>query len=174
MAVFDVDAVYTHPLDFRLAGRPKVFWNPDVLREATEWLSDHGYDVVALAAGDWVDQVRLHDDLSRSLNFPAHYGRNLDALNDCMFGVACGEYGYSAAATGLVLVLMGFDRFARSDRTTAQTVLNIIAGQATFAMQFGHRILVLVQSDDPDLQLDPMVGFVTEWNGREWLDTSRH
>ena len=26
----------------------------------------------------------FHDDIAARLNFPAHYGRNLDALNDCI------------------------------------------------------------------------------------------
>ena len=28
--------------------------------------------------------IQLHDALSRELNFPAYYGRNLDALHDCL------------------------------------------------------------------------------------------
>jgi len=33
---------------------------------------------------DSVDQ--LHAELARRLDFPAHYGRNLDALYDCLSG----------------------------------------------------------------------------------------
>jgi len=29
---------------------------------------------------------QLHAELARSLDFPAHYGRNLDALYDCLSG----------------------------------------------------------------------------------------
>lgn len=29
---------------------------------------------------------QLHAELARSLDFPAHYGRNLDALYDCLAG----------------------------------------------------------------------------------------
>jgi ribonuclease inhibitor len=29
---------------------------------------------------------KLHAELARSLDFPAHYGRNLDALYDCLAG----------------------------------------------------------------------------------------
>ena len=33
---------------------------------------------------DAADKTRLHDILARSLTLPAYYGRNLDALWDCL------------------------------------------------------------------------------------------
>ncbi|WP_291377463.1 barstar family protein [Demequina sp.] len=174
MAAFDLEALTTHPLDYRLSGGPVLFWSLEVLQESTEWLSAHGYDVVTLPVSDWGDASRMHDDVSRALNFPSYYGRNLDALNDCMSDVAVGDYGSSPSATGLVLALTGFDRFVRDDRATAHTVLEIVTGQARVAMSFGRRFLFLIQSDDPDITLDPVGAVHVGWNGREWLTVARH
>lgn len=30
------------------------------------------------------DIAAFHDDIAQRLDFPAHYGHNLDALNDCL------------------------------------------------------------------------------------------
>ena len=173
MAAFDEDATFTHPLDFELAGGPTLFWRAEVLEVAISWLGDNGYDVVSLVAAEWGEPAQMHRDLAHALSFPAYYGNNLDALNDCMFGVACGEYGIGAEAAGLALVLRNFDGFVRDDRATAHLALEIFAGQAAFAMRFGRRILILLQSDDPNLVLDPVGAITPRWNGREWLDTSR-
>ena len=42
MAAYDLEALTTHPLDYRLSGGPVLFWSLEVLRESTEWLSAHG------------------------------------------------------------------------------------------------------------------------------------
>ncbi|NTV38514.1 MAG: barstar family protein [Demequinaceae bacterium] len=174
MAAYDLEALTTYPLDYRLSGGPVLFWSLEILRESTEWLSAHGYDVVTLPVSGWRDSSRMHDDVSRALNFPSCYGRNLDALNDCMRDVALGEYGSSPSATGLVLVLTGFDKFVRDDHAIGHTVLEIVTGQARVAMSFGRRAPFLVQSDDPDLALDPVGAAHVGWNGREWLTAARH
>lgn len=33
------------------------------------------------------NKEQLHDAFSEALCFPAHYGRNLDALHDCLTGI---------------------------------------------------------------------------------------
>ena len=37
----------------------------------------------------------FHDDIAARLNFPAHYGRNLDALNDCMREIPPGSVSFT-------------------------------------------------------------------------------
>lgn len=174
MAAFDLDALTTHPLDFQLWGAPVLFWSRDVLRETTDWLTEHTYKVVTLSASRWGEASRMHDDIAAALGFPSYYGRNLDALNECMWDVACGAYGSPLSATGLVLVLTEFDQFARDDHATALKVLDIFGGQAMTGMKFGRRVLFLVQSDDPDLVLGPIGAMPVLWNGREYLNSTRH
>jgi hypothetical protein len=72
----------------------------------------------------------MHRDIARTLDFPDYYGRNLDALNDCLGDVACGAYGVRPNVTGLVLVLQSYDQFAARSADTAHELLGIFATQA--------------------------------------------
>ncbi len=116
----------------------------------------------------------MFDALAPALDFPAYFGRNLDALNDCLRDVAVGDYGWRAdTATGLVLVLTTFDRFAAADGRTAQVLLDSFADQARRAMLLGNRLMCLVQSNDPSLAFEPVGAMPVTWNDAEWLDAKR-
>lgn len=109
-----------------------------------------------------------------ALNFPDYFGRNLDALNDCMRDVASGDYGWDADAnTGLVIVLRAFEAFTAVDPRTAQNMLDIFADQARCAILIGHRIICLVQSNDPRLAFEPVGAMPVMWNDAEWLSSNR-
>src|ERR1700753_4040433 len=132
MASWDADARTMHPMDFRLVQNTFVtlYCRASVLAKTVGWLRSHGDEIAEFDAGAWTSAARMLDDLAERLQFPAYFGRNLDALNDCMWEVAYHEYGWAADATGLVIVLTAFDAFTAVDRRTAQIMLNIIADQA--------------------------------------------
>lgn len=175
MATWDVDAETTHPLDFRLVQNTFVtmFWKPSMLEETLDWLRSHAYSVAEFDAGSWASLDDMFTDVAAGLDFPDYFGRNLHAFNDCMGDVASGDYGWHAEATGLVIVLRAFDAFGRIDRRGAQSMLNILADQARCAILIGHRIICLVQSNDPRLAFDPVGAMPVEWNDAEWLDSKR-
>jgi hypothetical protein len=52
-------------------------------------------------------------------------------------------------------------------------VLDIIADRARTAMLTGHRICCLVQSNDPNIRLEPVAAMSVLWNDAEWLDNRR-
>jgi barstar (barnase inhibitor) len=153
---FDPDADLTGDRAFRLAmnSAVSIFWQG--LDETTTWLADHGYGLVRLDAAAWRTQADFHRDIKAALDFPDYYGHNLDAFNDCLRDVAMYTYGADRGATGTVLVFTGYDAFTAREPRAAQLILDIIAGNARFAMLFGHRLLCLVQSDDPDLDFEPV------------------
>ncbi|MFF5243837.1 barstar family protein [Streptosporangium sp. NPDC000095] len=175
MAVFDQDARSTHHLDYRLmAGSPvTLFWHQAILNEAIDWLVAHGYQVVRLDASGWLEEGDLHRDFASALGFPAHYGGSLVALGDCLGDVAVCDYGVKPEATGLVLVLIGYDRFAVRFSEVAEMVLDIIACNSWTAMLMGHRMFCLVQSDDPRIVFGPLGGAYARWNDREWREDRR-
>lgn len=156
MAPFDLDADLAEDRAFRLAmnSAVSIFWR--ALDETTTWLADHGYQVVRLDASGWAAQADFHRDIKAVLDFPDYYGNNLDAFNDCLRDVAMYAYGADRAATGTVLVFTGYDAFAGREPRAAQVILDIIARNARDAMLFGHRMLCLVQSDDPGLAFEPV------------------
>jgi hypothetical protein len=120
-----------------------------------------------------LQEAELHRDIAAALDFPGYYGRNLDALNDCLRDVVTYDYGTSREATGLVLVFTGYDAFAGRCPRAAQTVLDILADRARSAALIGHRMCCLVQSNDPTIRFDPVGAMPVMWNDAEWLDSDR-
>ncbi len=176
MATWDADAETTHPVDYRLVqnGFVTMFWQSSLLAETTDWLRSHAYRVVDFDAGSWSSDRDMYDDLAVALNFPDYFGRNPDALKDCMRDVASGDYGWDPQAdTGLVIVLRAFDAFTAECRSTAQIVLHIVADQARCAMLIGHRIICLVQSNDPGLAFEPVGSTRVTWNDAERPKSAR-
>jgi RNAse (barnase) inhibitor barstar len=173
MAVFETDVLWNHPIDFRLHGGPKLFWQPTVLRSTLKWLADARYQIVEFDAGEWPTESAMHSDLADKFNFPDYYGRNLDALNDCLRDVAVYENFAVKGATGLVVVFHHIDQFVQADRRAAENLLDILAATSEFGMQFGHRILCLAQTDDPRLSLGPVSIAAWQWNPEEWFDSKR-
>jgi RNAse (barnase) inhibitor barstar len=76
-----------------------------------------------------------------ALDFPAHYGRNLDALVDCLRDVG-------ADGRGTVVLWDGWSTLARADRRTFDVVVDILAERAHGE---GARFAVLLRGDGPDL-----------------------
>ncbi|HVX43516.1 MAG TPA: barstar family protein [Mycobacteriales bacterium] len=175
MAAFDPSDELNHPLDYELVQNSFVtmFWRQEILRTTTTWLQEHGYVVVTIDTGDWVDEGDLHRDIAAALRFPDYYGRNFDALNDCLSDVAAGDYGADPNATGFVLVLLRYDRYAARQPGPAHRLLDIFASQARNAALFGHRMMCLVQSDDPKLAFPALGATSAEWNRAEWLNSNR-
>jgi len=144
-----------------------LFHRPQALEETIAWLEANGYQVVEMDAALWSVQT-MHDAFSRTLSFPDYYGRNLDALNDCMRDVVDHSYGWDPISTGLVLVMKNYDGFVAQDPRAAQVVLDILAGISREASLIGRRLLVLVQTNDPNLRLEPVGATSVTLNGAEW------
>ncbi|MFD0417783.1 barstar family protein [Streptomyces sp. NPDC127108] len=151
-----------------------LFWRRRLLDQAVQRLEDHGFRVVHIAAGGWATAKDMHQGLAAALRFPAHYGHNLSALNDCLGDMASsGPDDDSPKAAGLVLAFTGYDRFAAACPEDAHGVLDIIAGQARHAAVGRRRFFALVHSDDPDIRFEPVGAVPVLWNGDEWLDSHR-
>jgi Barstar (barnase inhibitor) len=161
--------------DFRLVMNSWVtmFWQSSFLDNTVEWLQAHNYEVATFDAESWTSRGAMLDAISRGLSFPSYFGRNLDALNDCMRDVASGDYGWDPDAKGVVFVLRGFHQFAAVDKYAAQVVLEVFADAARSALLIGNRLICLVQSDDPELSFDPVGATPVMWNEAEWLNSKR-
>lgn len=172
VASFDPDA---DDPGLRIAAEGFVvkFWDRRVLAAGIAHLRGAGYGIVEIDATGVTATVDLLDVFAEKLGFPSYFGRNLDALDDCMGDVAAGEYGVDPAATGLVLVLHRFDAFAAHEPRAAREVLDIIALSARAAILIGRRLLCLVQSDDPALEFAPIGATPVGWNAAEFRDVDR-
>lgn len=150
-----------------------LFWRREVLGGAQSWLLDHGYQAVEWDASVWSSEADMLQAVGEALHFPDYYGRNLDALNDCLRGVVDGEYGWDPGSAGLVLVFRRYDAFTTSFPRRAQALLDILAGHSRSAALTGRGLIVLVQSDDPKIRYEPVGATPVVWNDAEWLDSRR-
>lgn len=175
VSVFDPDDELSQDLAYRMLSNAAVtlFWRREVLDDTLQWLAVQGYQIVELDASTWSGEPDFHHAMSRALSFPDYYGRNLDALNDCMGDVVVHEYGWARDATGLVLVFAGYDRIATADPRCAQSVLDIVASHSRGAALFGRRLMCLVQSNDPEIGFDCVGATPVMWNDAEWLESHR-
>ncbi|WP_416404652.1 barstar family protein [Arthrobacter sp. LFS091] len=171
MAIWDLADELNHPLDFLLIqnGFITLFHQQAVLDEALSWLRTHRYKVIQVDAASWWSQADVHKDVAQALDFPDYFGSNLEALNDCLSDVAVQAYGWTVADTGLILVIDEFETFEAKDPVAAHRLLEIFARQATYAALFGHRMMCLVRTGDPRLELPPVGGRSVSWNHLEFL-----
>lgn len=125
--------------------------------EVADLLAGLGYQLIEFDASSWTAEQSMHDSLATALQFPDYNGKNLDALNDAMRGVALFEHGSDPASTGTALVLRNFESFASRFERSAQILLDIIASQARVALLVDHPILCVVQASE-DRWFDPVGG----------------
>ncbi len=140
-----------------------LYLRSELLESDLQWLRSRQYQIRDLGSGSWDSEPKMHEAIASVLNFPPYYGRNLDALNDCM-----SEDLAVPSAGGLVLCLRRFDRFA-SRLGVARKMLNIFARASRHHMLRGRRLLVLIQSDDPRISFNGLAEVGAQWNSSEWL-----
>ena len=122
-----------------------LFLREHILREAEEALQTLGYALVELDAVAWRDAADLHDALATALHFPDYYGRNFNALDDCLGDVAHGDYGWSPPlSVGLMVVVHGFGDFARRQPKLAGDLAESFVSTTRGGLLFGHQILWLL------------------------------
>ena len=169
MSSFTDDPAEWLRLDWKilLTGPIALYFNPEFLQEDASWFRANRYAVDAADCGRWQNSDDMHDALSTVLSFPAYYGRNLDALDECLSDLSISSEG------GRVLVLNNFSHFASRDPRLAQALLSSIARASRHLLLIGHRFLSLVHSLDPKIELQPVGACPVMWNPREFLDSSR-
>ena len=81
--------------------------------------------------------------VGEALGFPDHYGRNLDALEDCLRDVEVGE-------AGAVLLWDGWSTLARNDDRTFRVLLDIFRRRAGDGRK--GPLSVLLRGEGPDVE----------------------
>ena len=94
-------------LDWQLLqnGFVTKFWSRDLFTATKDSLTNMGYNVVALDAGEWHTEQDALLAFGRALDFPSYYGRNLNALADCLRDVATFDHGSDPESEGTVIGL---------------------------------------------------------------------
>lgn len=153
------------------SGPVVLFHRHEVLDAEADRLRERGYVVARGDCAAWRGLDEQHDALVTALGLPEHYGRNLDALADCLSDVAVDAV--ADGVPGTVLVLTGWAVWWRREPDAARGLLDVLAHAAHEALLLGHVLLVLLQSDDPDLQVPPVGARTVGWNPSEWRTADR-
>jgi hypothetical protein len=158
-------------LDFRLLLDCAVtlYFRREYLDLDVDWLKRNGYTVHLI---DCTVLTEFQRQVSRILQFKENFGYeswtgNLDALNDGYWNLDF------TSVTGVVLCLLRFDCLFGVDRSSANSILDIIECNSRQKLLYGHRLFALVQTDDPEIRIDPIGCHVPRWNQRERLDETR-
>ena len=132
--------------------------------------AEQGWTIIDLDADGWADRDRLHADLADALDFPDHYGRNLDALADSLGDLAAGRLRVGPQEPGAVLVVRRLDQFLTQDPRTASTVVALLDGAGRKALRYGWPLAVFLQTEDPALEIPmphPPTSASVPWNRSE-------
>lgn len=169
MASFRDDDQNYQRVDYRLLqnGAVTLYCRRAYLEEDMAWLVAHGYRIHRWDTSKWHSEAGMHSAIASELGFPDYYGNNLDGLYDCLSDLDI------PPDAGLALVLDRFDSFARRSHEVAQAILDIAQDASRRYLLFGHRFLVLVQSDDPHIEFEPLGAVPANWNHRECSKESR-
>lgn len=169
MACFRNEPEEWQRLDYLILreGSIYLYFHHSALDESISWLKENGYQLDEFDTEKWKTEELMHEDFASKLSFPEYYGKNLDALNDCMSDV---EIPFDS---GRAIVFRGYDTFNSRFPRTAQIVLDIFDEASRQHMVFGERFVGLVQSNDPAIRFDQTGRYSARWNAHEWLNTSR-
>ena len=146
-------------------GPVALFHNPAVLDDAVTWLARRGYTAAVADCGTNPSKQGVLDAITVALGFPE--GATLWGLTDYLWQLEVPEHG------GFALVLLHYDRVLAADWEVGEPVLDFLAASAWPKMLLGRRLAFLVQSDDPNLYIRAVGGWVPKWNPREWSDKDR-
>jgi len=144
------------------SGSIRAYRKKEYLELDISWFVDRGFSVIRFDCSKWTSKAMMHEDLATELNFPDYYGKNLDALTDCLVELEIND-------PGLVLV---FSRFDTLGEETRDTLTDIFDHASRAQLSLGKKMIGLLQVDDPKTTFSP-IQYSIIWNSKEWLDSNR-
>jgi RNAse (barnase) inhibitor barstar len=112
-----------------------------------------GLDIVRLSLGGVRGKRQMLDRFAKALSFPAHFGHNWDALNDCLCDLDW------LAEKGLLLIVTGAKEFVEAHAEDFQTAVEILDGAAAHWRERKKSFWVLIQTQaDLPVKLAQIVG----------------
>jgi len=134
-------------------GAVGIFYDRAVLGAALADLRARDYRVVAFDCRRWVNALAAGQELGAALGMPESLPRTIPVVGTYLEELARSDAPFGDLRLRLAVVLGVFDDFVTRHRADALVLLDEFAQAARMGQLFQHRILVLVQSDDPDLEV---------------------
>jgi hypothetical protein len=181
MALFTDSPEDWQRLDWQILrdGGIALYWRQEYLAADVQWLAAQGYDTYEFACEQWTSEDDMYSDVERVLRFPdwwgPEWGHNFDALVDCLRdlpirtdgGAVLVFYKFDVCASGFGAVMM------HSGCSKAEVLLDVMARACHYLLLNGKRFIVLVQTENPNIQIGSLGGVSPVWNRREWLNKNR-
>ncbi|MGC3998070.1 MAG: barstar family protein [Anaeromyxobacter sp.] len=144
-----------------------MYFDHRILEADIKWLRENAYRVDLCGACEWNTPDGAVAAIARLLEFPEYFGGNLAAPADCLDDVPVAD------GSGRAVVLEEYDRAVARLGPFASGLLDVFATASRRHLLHGRRLILLVQSDDPRLSLEPVGACPVFWKTREWLNKSR-
>lgn len=181
MALFTNSPEDWQRLDWQILrdGGIALYWRDEYFADDLQWLAAQSYEIYKFDCEQWASEDEMYSDIGRVLRFSEwwgpEWGHNIDALDDCLTDLPIRDYG------GAMCALHKFNAYAggsgsalmHSRRSEAEVLLDVMARARRFFLLNGKRFIVLVQTEDPEIQLGLLGGSSPAWNRREWLNKNR-
>lgn len=123
-----------------------LYFGPVILYEdETAWLEDNSwfeqadYKVFLFDAEKWTTIDVMYSDMQEVFGFPAYFGRNLDALVDCLRDLD---------PKHTLISIKNYDAWVKTNRIIAQTILDIFAAHSYETLIHGRRFIVNIHTNE--------------------------
>jgi RNAse (barnase) inhibitor barstar len=142
------------------------YFSSSVLEEDIKKLENMRYNIIDLSTSNWTIK-NAHIQIKDGFGFPDYYGGNRNAFEDCLNDMFNKKY------KGLVIVFRNFDNFYSQNKDFSESILDGIMSVSWIWLLAGQKLITLIQSDNPNLEIRKIGGFEPSWNSQEWLNSSR-
>jgi hypothetical protein len=130
-----------------------IFYDRAVLGAALNDLRARDYRVVAFDCRRWENPLAAGQEVGAALGMPESLARTIPVVGTYLEELARSDAPFGDLRLRLAVVLGVFDDFLSRYRADALVLLDELAQAARMGQLYQHRILVLVQSDDPNLDV---------------------
>jgi hypothetical protein len=134
-------------------GAVGIIYDRAVLGAALTDLRARDYRVAAFDCRRWVNALAAGQELGAALGMPESLPRTIAVVGNYLEEVGRSDAPFGDPHLHLAVVLGVFDDFVTRHRADALVLLDELGQASRMAQLFQHRILVIVQSDDPDLEV---------------------
>lgn len=128
----------------------RIYANETKLEDDIELLRNKKYQIIEFDGNFISTKMELMFDLENKLQFPDYFGRNYDALIDCL-------RDYEIPENGLVLL---FRHLNNLDLEHVHILLDILCNYSRQRIVWNQKLITLVQVRDKNFKLEEPIGAV--------------
>ncbi|QDV53783.1 barstar family protein [Gimesia fumaroli] len=155
-------------LDFQILARGPVtkYFSLDLLEQHLQWFGQQEYKIYRFDAKTWYSTDNFYSDVHAGFEFPDYFGRNWDALHDCLFDMV-------SENENVLVVVRNFDDWYQENANSAKRFLDYMAIQTYQFLLAGKRWITLIQSNRPSFEVADVGAQSVYWNEKEWMNRDR-